>query len=235
MKRLSITILLFFCFQMLFAPTQKAASRADVWTPGLYIGWVYFLERSDYDYNLSEGDVSATDTTTLYQESHGDIECSVADEAGNGTCKGSFPMEKIATRNGTFTSKDCTANWTESIRSLGVTVLEPLSPLSNSSLDAGFSIPFTPQSGTAFFNITVNANGGPTCSSAERSGQTTIGIPKWPDLEFHIAYHTPLTLGGTCNMQTFPRTLSINHAVTKAVIEQCQWKLFYYDPYAKLP
>jgi hypothetical protein len=235
MKRLGIAILLFLCCQIVFAPAHPAASQADVWTPGLYMGWVYFLARSDYDYNVSESGIKVTDTTTLYHEAHGEIECTVRDEAGNGACSGKFPMEKIAGRYGTLTSPDCNATWRESIRASATSGLVPLAPLTDSPLAGGFSIPFTPESGQAYADLVVEASGNPACQSQAISAKTNVGIPKWPDLDFKIGNHTVLTAEGTCNMQTFPRQMTVGHAVTTAVIEQCEWHLFYFDPYAKLP
>ena len=235
MKRMAIALLLFIFCQILLAPAHPVASQADVWTPGLYMGWVYFLARSDYDYNVSQGDMIVTDSATLYQESHGTIECTVRDEAGNGTCSGSFPMEKIVGEYGTLTSPNCNATWTESIRSPSLSELIPLAPLTDSPLPVGFSIGFTPESGQAYAEMRIDASGGGTCQSQAISAKTTVGIPKWPDLDFKIDYHTTLVAGGICSMESFPRQMTIGHAVTSAVIEQCKWKMFYFDPYAKLP
>ena len=235
MKRLAIAALLFLLCQMLFNPTQPAASQADIWTPGLYMGWVYFLERSDFDYNVNENGVTVEDSTTLYHESHAEIDCSVTDETGNGSCTATFPLEKIAGRSGVFTSESCNATWTESIRAPAVGESLPLNPLTSSNLSSGFSIPFTPQSGDAYAELTVDASGSPTCQSQAISTKIEVGIQQWPDLDFKIGYHTALSAGGTCSMQTFPREMKVGHAVTTATIEQCEWRIFYYDPYAKLP
>jgi hypothetical protein len=235
MKRMAIAALLFIFCQIVLAPARPAASQADVWTPGQYIGWVYFLARSDFDYNLSQGDVTVTDSTTLYHEVHGEIDCKVIDEAGNGACGGTFPMEKIAGRVGSLASPGCNATWHESIRASATSGLAPLAPLTPSLLAGGFSVLFTPQSGQAYADLVIEASGSPTCRSQAITAKTTLGIPEWPDLDFKVGFHTPLTAGGTCNMQTFPRQLTVGHAVTTAVIEQCEWRMFYYDPYAKLP
>jgi hypothetical protein len=235
MKRMAIAVLLFLCCQLLLFPIQPAASQGEIWTPGLYMGWVYFLARSDFDYNLSESGFTVTDTTTLYHESHGTIECNVRDEAGNGACSGTFPMEKIAGRYGTLTSPGCNATWNESIRAPATSGLAALAPLTDSPLGAGFSIPFIPESGQAYANLVIDASGNPTCKSQAISAKTEVGIPKWPDLDFKIGYHTALSAGGNCDMESFPREMTVGHAVTKAVIEQCEWRMFYYDPYAKLP
>jgi hypothetical protein len=235
MKRMATALLLFIFCQIVLAPAHPAASQADVWTPGQYVGWVYFLARSDYDYNVSQYDMTVTNSATLYHEVHGEIDCKVRDEAGNGACSGTFPMEKIVGEYGTLTSPNCNATWRESIRASATSGLAPLAPLTDSPLGGGFSTPFFPESGPAYAYMQVDASGGSTCRSQTIAAMTKVGIPKWPDLDFKLGYHTPLTAGGTCNMQTFPRQMTIGYAVTSAVIEQCEWHMFYFDPYAKLP
>ncbi|NJD59247.1 MAG: hypothetical protein C3F13_04380 [Anaerolineales bacterium] len=235
MKRMATAALVALLCQFLFSPTQPTASQADTWMTGTYLGWVYFLERSDFDYTLNENGVMAKDSTTLYHETHGEIECTVSDEAGNGSCTATFPLEKIAGRSGTFTSEGCNATWTESIRAPAVGGTQPLSPLLASSLGDGFSIPFLPTSGDAYAKLTVNASGSPTCQSQAISTKTKLGITKWPNLDFHVTSHTLLSAGGECSMADFPRKMTVGRAVTKATIEQCEWRMFYYDPYAKLP
>ncbi len=235
MKRLGIAILLFLCCQIVFAPGHPAASQADVWTPGLYMGWVYFLARSDYDYNVSQGDIVVTDSATLYHEVHGEIECTVTDEDGNGICSGSFPMEKVVGEYGTLSSPDCNATWTESIRHQLPAYLFRLLRSPIHPWQVAFPSPSRPNPGRRMPIWWLSASGSPTCRSQTISAKTNVGIPKWPDLDFKIGNHTVLSAEGTCNMQTFPRQLTVGHAVTTAVIEQCEWHLFYFDPYAKLP
>jgi hypothetical protein len=238
MRRFLLTMMLILLFlvswQAVALPGPVTAQSQD-WTPGQYQGWVYFLARSDFDYNLNQQDVTVKDTATLFHESHGTIECTVSDAAGNGACSGVFPLEKLAGRLGAFTSPGCNATWTESVHALGIDLKDPLAPLTSSSLADGFSIPFIPASGPAYAEMKVDASGGPTCRSQAISTQTNIGIPKWPDLDFYIAYHTALMVGGTCSMKDFPRKMTVGHAVTSAAIEQCEWRMFFYDPYAKLP
>jgi hypothetical protein len=236
MKRIAIAVLLLFCCQTVLSPAQPAASQPVAWTPGLYLGWVYFLERSDYQYNVSQNGVTVEQTTVLYQESHGEIECNVHDITGNGACSGSFPMEKISGTAGTLTSTDCYATWTESTHAPATSELVPIAPLVYSPLTGGFSTLFTPESGQSYANFNLQASGAnPACRSMTITANVDIGIPQWPNLDYIINYHTDLTAGGICNMKTFPRDLTIGHATTTAKIVQCEWRMFFFDPYAKLP
>jgi hypothetical protein len=145
-------------------------------------------------------------------------------------------MEKISGTAGSVTSPDCYATWTESTHAPATSQLVPIAPLVYNPLSSGFSTLFTAESGQSVANFNLEASGAnPGCHNMTITANVDIGIPKWPDLDYTVDYHTDLTAGGICNMKTFPREMTIGHATTTAKIVQCEWRMFYFDPYAKLP
>lgn len=221
-----------------WAPRAKAVqspSQSELWAPGHYTGWVYFLARSDAETNISAGNVHTTSTTVLYHESHGTINCTVFDEAGNGVCSADFPLDMIGTVHGTAQTPDCSVIFKEDLRAVGISIPNPIVPLNRFPLANGFSLGFSPNAGPFIGRLEVTASGGiPGCESKVLSGEIPRGI-RWSDLDFHIEFHDILTAGGTCSMADFPRELQVGNTYTSAVIEDCRWRMFHFDPYAEFP
>jgi hypothetical protein len=199
------------------------------WTPGLYTGWVYFEAKTDWSFHGSLGPASADGAGVKFYVSHGDIECSV-DGAGTGNCAATFPMDIVWSVSATVKTPECTENYRASARADGMSSPPPLHPLLSQPMETGFSLGFQPDTGPASGNSQASG-----CKSMSASFNMQPGMPKWPDLDFGLDFHTSLSIGGTCSMKGLPRSTSAGMTIATLSLTSCQWQALYLDPYAKLP
>jgi hypothetical protein len=216
-------------------PPIKDARQASSWRQGIYVGWVYFLARSEMDYYLQNEVLTVHDEATLFHEVHGTIQCDIVDSYGRGACSTNFPLDFYGLHIGTATSPDCQVNIHQTFRGVGVAYVTPEETLTRTGQGWSFSLPFHANIGPAYTTMDVDAKGSnPTCRSMQLSGYVPQGI-RWSDLEYQIEFHQETVVGGSCDMKDFPRQMNINAMETSAHIDKCRWRLFYYDPDARLP
>ncbi len=215
------------------SPAAQPARAAASWVRGLYTGWVYFMAKTDYDYNQSMEGASVTFAGAKFFQSHGDIECMVFDEAGTGHCAANFPLDIVNDAFGSFTSPDCSGTMQVSSRANAINGGPALAPLTNAPLDQGFSMSFNPLVGPESGTISMTTSGCP--GGGTSAFQMAAGLPKWPQLDFYVEYHTALTIGGTCSMEGLPRSISTGPGNATLSLDQCEWRALYMDPYATLP
>lgn len=213
-----------------FEPARPARAAAT-WTKGLYVGWVYFLAKADMQYRQAAQGVSVQVDGVRYYESHGDLECTVFDEDGNGHCGANFPMDITWGESGTAVLPNCTVTITGSSRADAVNGGPPLAPLTSAPLAQGFSVGFFPQIGPENGSLTaVGCPGGGTNSYSIDAGQ-----PVWPKLDFHVEHHTALSMGGSCSMEGLPRSITVGAMSSSLTLQECEWRVLFIDPYATLP
>ncbi len=229
----TLILILILITPILSLPSTQPARAANAWVKGLYAGWVYFQAKTDYQYSKSMAGASMQFEGVKFFESHGDLECTVFDEAGSGHCAASFPMDLINGASGTFSGPGCSGTVTVSSRANAVNAGPALAPLTNHPLDEGFSVFFNPQAGPENGTIAVTTSGCP--GGGANLYQIAAGQPKWPQLDFHLEYHTPLTIGGSCSMEGLPRSITVGAMSSTLSLAQCQWRAIYFDPYAELP
>jgi len=219
------------------APTQarQPALQDEMWLPGQYTGWVYFLARSDIESTITGEGIYITDTAVLYHESHGNLDCTVFDDEGNGICNANFPLDMIGTSSESVQTPDCNLDIIGNYRAIGISEMNPVISLVPVPLADGFSLNFNPAAGPFTGEMKVTASGGGVgCKSQVLSSEIPRGI-QWSDLDFHMESHNGLSFGGACSMADFPREMPTPHGFTTAVIEECKWQVFYFDPYAEFP
>jgi len=214
-------------------PAAQSAQAASPWVVGLYSGWAYFMAKTDYHYSQSMEGASMQFDGVKFFESHGDIECNVIDEAGTGGCGANFPLDILNGASGLFTGPDCTVSVQVNSRANALSGGMPLAPLSSGPLEVGFSVPFNPLVGPENGMLSATTSGCP--GGGANSYQIDPGQPKWPQLDFHVDYHTALSIGGTCSMEGLPRSITAGAMTATLSLTQCQWRVLYLDPYAKLP
>lgn len=214
----------------LISPSAQPVQAGSPWIKGLYAGWVYYLARADFQMQQSMEGASLQYEGARFYESHGDIHCSVFDEDGNGNCTTSFPMDIVWGAEGTFTSPSCSLAIHQNGRADAVNEQNLLTPLTANPLEEGFSVDFTPKIGPERISTTITG-----CQSMSKAVQFPAGQPQWPQLDFHVEYHTALSIGGTCSMEGLPRSTSVGPMTASLSLEQCQWRALFLDPYAVLP
>lgn len=230
---LAVLSLAFFAVTLKYpgAPVAHPSSSDTTWIPGEYDGWVYFEAKTDWTYQGSEGGISISGGGVKFYVSHGDILCNVFDESGTGNCYATFPMDVVWSLTALIKTPQCTANYSASSRADALSGLAPLVPLTSQPLEGGFSQGFFPAAGPAAG--TAQASGCPGGFNATYT--TAPGMPKWPDLDYQVGFHTGLSFGGTCSMKGLPRSSSVGFTSAMLSLDSCQWRAFYTPTDAQLP
>jgi hypothetical protein len=204
-------------------------SSDATWIPGLYNGWVYFEAKTDWSFHVSQAGLTSDGDGVKFYVSHGDINCQVTDQVGTGSCFATFPMDVLWTVSAVTTTPNCTSNYQASARADAID-LAPLMPLTVQPLADGFSQGFNPATGPA--SGTAQETG---CAGFSAGYTIPPGMPKWPDLDFRIDFHSPLSIGGTCSMEGLPRSGNAGFVTSTLSLDSCEWRAYYIDPYATLP
>ena len=220
-------ILLLVCLLgLLLSPGAAAPVRAQAgWEPGTYTGWVYVTARLSKDHSINQQGATLKQDTVVYWQAHGDL--SVKAEAGDqGWVHVYLPFEITGQETGFFTMPNASCNF--NMLGLGQSVVQDLAQLTSMPIGAGFKLPLVVPGTTA--QVARNSATG-QCGNMAQSAlflQDTLKntTSKISGIAFKVAYTSPLSIGGTCELTDWDTSTAIQFGSLTRENVECFWRVF---------